>query len=127
MGGSSEGGVEGSSVAGRGVSVVGGDDVGSLGVGGGSSAAGGAASPVLLLGELLVLLGGLGGPVSREGSRVVCGADESFVVGGDGSLSVAADGALGETAVSGAVLGGLGRVAETGAKPALADRLVAIW
>ena len=83
VGGDSIGGVEGSSAAGSGVSVVGGggDDGGSLGVGGGSSAAaGGAASSVLLLGELLVLLGGLGSDVSCEGSRVACGADDSFMV-----------------------------------------------
>jgi hypothetical protein len=112
-GGFSMGGVvEGSSVAGSGVSVVGGGAVGSLGVGGGSSAAGGAASPVLLLlGELLVLLGGLGGNVSRAGSRVACGNDDSFVDGG---------------AVGGAVLG-VGWAAGAGTGPALADRLVAIW
>ena len=112
--GSSAGGVEGSSVAGSGASVVeGGGDVGSLGAGGGSSAAGGPASPVLLiLGELLVLPGGLGGKVSREGSRTARGVDGSFVGASRG-------------VIGGAVLG-LGRDAETGAGPALADRLVGI-
>jgi len=112
--GSCAGGAEeGSSVAGSGVSVVvGGGDVGSLGVGGGSSAAGGASPILLLLGEILVLLGGLCGNVSREGSRVACGVDGSFVGTSRG-------------AIGGAVLG-VGRAAETGAGPALADRLVAI-
>jgi hypothetical protein len=115
--GSSAGGVEGSSVAGSGASVVGGGDVGSLGAGGGSSAAGGTASLVLLiLGELLVLLGGRGGTVSREGSRTACGVDGSFVGASRGAIG---------GAIGGAVLG-LGRDAETGAGPALADRLVAI-
>ena len=96
----------GSLVIGGGVSVLGrGDDVvGSLGVGGGFSVAGGAFSSVILLGELLVLRGG---NASREGSRIACGAADSFVDGG-------------------AVLD-VGRVAAgTGAGPALADRLVAI-
>ena len=104
-GGSSAVGVEGSSVAGSGVSVVeGGGDVSSLGVGvSPSSSADGAVSPILL-GELLVLLAG---DVSREGSRVAFGADGTFVdVGG--------------------VVSGVGRAAETGAGPALADRLVGI-
>ena len=104
-GGPSAVGVEGSSVAGSGVSVVEGDgDVSSLGVGvSPSSSAGGAVSPILL-GELLVLLAG---DVSREGSRAAFGADDTFVdVGG--------------------VVSGVGRAAETGAGPALADRLVAI-
>jgi hypothetical protein len=117
MGGdSSAGAVEGSSAAGSGVSVVGGggDDGGSLEVGGGSSAAaGGAASPVLLLGELLVLLGGLGSDVSREGSRVACGADDSFMGAAD-------------RGAHGAAVVGVWRAAETGTGPALADRLVAI-
>jgi hypothetical protein len=110
--GSSAEGVEGSSVAGSSVSAVeGGGDVGSLGVGASSSSsAGGAISPVPLLGELLLVL--LGGNVSREGSsRVTRGADGAFVDGGD---------------CSGSVVLGAGRAAETGAGPALADRLVAI-
>jgi hypothetical protein len=54
----------------------------------------------------------LGGNVSREdSSRVARGADGAFVDGGDGS---------------GGVVLGAGRAAETGAGPALADRLVAI-
>jgi hypothetical protein len=107
-GGCSAVGVEGSSVAGSGVSIVeGGGDFSSLGVGvSSSSSAGGAVTPILL-GELLVLLGG---NVSREGSRATFGADGGLVEGGD---------------VGGVVLG-VGRAAETGAGPALADRLVAI-
>ncbi len=109
-GGSSAGGVEGSSVAGSGVfTVEGGGDASSPCVGvGAPSSAGGAVSPVPLLGELLVLLGG---NVTRKGSRVACGADGVFVDGGGD--------------VGGLVLCA-GRAAETGAGPALADRLVAI-
>jgi hypothetical protein len=97
----------GSLVVGGGVSVIGGGDdvVGSLGVEGGFSAAGGAVSSVILLGELLLVL--LDGNASRGGSRIACGAADSFVDGG-AVLDVGRD------------------VAGTGAGPALADRLVAI-
>jgi hypothetical protein len=121
-GGSSvaEGVVEGSSTAGGsptvgdGLSAAGGSGgAGSLVAGVGSStSAGGAVSPVLLLGELLVPLGGND---SREGSRIACGAEDSFVVG-DENLSCAAV----------APVLGVGRATGTGAGPALADRSVAI-
>ena len=102
----------GSPIVGDGLSAAGaGGGAGSLVAGVGSStSAGGAVSPVLLLGELLVPLGGND---SREGSRIACGADDSFVVG-DENLSCAAV----------APVLGVGR--GTGAGPALADRSVGI-
>ena len=116
---SAAGVVEGSSTAGGsptvgdGLSAAGGGGggAGSLAAGVGSStSAGGAVSPVLLLGELLVPLGGND---SREGSRIACGAEDSFVVG-DENLSCAAV----------APVLDVGRTTGTG--PALADRSVAI-
>src|SRR5215217_1659487 len=121
--GSSTGGVEGSSTAGgspaagAGASVAGGGgSAGSLAVGAGSSSAGGTVSPILP-GKLLVLIGG---EASRdEGSRVACGANDSFVaVGEEEGPSCTA---------RGAVLGVTRTAAGTGAGPALADRSVAIW
>src|SRR5215207_9862544 len=122
-GGSSTGGVEGSStaggslVAGEGASVAGGGGgAGSLVVGAGSSSAGGTVSPILP-GKLLVLIGG---EASRdEGSRVACGANDSFVAVGEEEEgpSCAAGGAVGVTRTA----------AGTGAGPALVDRPVAIW
>src|SRR5215217_3932484 len=121
--GSSTGGVEGSSTAGgspaagEGASVAGGGgSAGSLVVRAGSSSAGGTVSPILP-GKLLVLIGG---EASRdEGSRVACGANDSFVaVGEEEGPSCAA---------GGAVLGVTRTAAGTGAGPALADRSVAIW
>lgn len=124
-GGSSVAGGAGSSVVGGGSSVAGGsptvgDGVSAIGGSGGagslvagvgsSTSAGGAVAPVLLLGDLLVPLGGND---SREGSRVACGAEDSFVVG-DENLSRAAV----------APVLGVGRATETG--PTLADRSVAI-
>jgi hypothetical protein len=116
----------GVSVAG-GVLVGGGDD-GSLVVGvGSSSSAGGAVSPVLL-GKLVLL----GGKDSREGSRVACGADDSFVVGDEGLSRAAGAAVLG---VGRDAVLGVGRTAVldfgrdttgTGAGPAIADRSVAI-
>src|SRR5919112_2820048 len=119
--GSSTGGVEGSSTAGgspaagEGASVAGGGGAGSLVVRAGSSSAGGTVSPILP-GKLLVLIGG---EASRdEGSRVACGANDSFVaVGEEEGPSCAA---------RGAVLGATRTAAGTGAGPALADRSVAI-
>src|SRR5215204_6309550 len=121
--GSSMGGVEGSSTAGgspaagEGASVAGGGGgAGSLVVGAGSSSAGGTVSPILP-GKLLVLIGG---EASRdEGSRVACGANDSFVaVGEEEGPSCAAGGAV--------LLGVTRTAAGTGAGPALADRSVAI-
>ena len=105
--------VGGSPTVGDGLSAAGGGGggAGSLVAGVGSStSAGGAVSPVLLLGELLVPLGGND---SREGSRIACGAEDSFVVG-DENLSCAAV----------APVLDVGRTTGTG--PALADRSVAI-
>src|SRR5829696_1106111 len=122
--GSSTRGVEGSSTAGgspaagEGASVAGGGGgAGSLVVGAGSSSAGGTVSPILP-GKLLVLIGG---EASRdEGSRVACGANDSFVAVGEEEEGPSC-------AAGGALLGVTRTAAGTGAGPALADRSVAIW
>src|ERR671921_836145 len=114
--GSSTGGVEGSSTAGGSPAAGGGGGAGSLVVGAGSSSAGGTVSPILP-GKLLVLIGGEA--LRDEGSRVACGANDSFVAVGEEEGSSCAAG--------GAVLGVTRTAAGTGAGPALADRSVAIW